>query len=583
MRGLKLFRILVSSAILSALLIAMYWAVRVKLGVEPERFGRLNDPWLWAATLPPIVIALVLTGWVMLVRPTGARVRARWANERDLKAQGLRAQRGVLLGRFGRKNVVYDGDGHIGVVAPTRSGKGTSFVIPNLLTWHQSVVVLDVKKENWEATAHHRSQFSEIIVLDWMSEGQATHRYNPLHFVRHDSIFLIDDLQLIATELIPVPSNGEKIWAVSARELFVALAAFLFHNDEVYRTGELCGVDPQSDPCLGDIRKLIVSGVNTQQLLCHISAVGRSHGLHPEAIRGLGKYGLMASKQFDGVLGSLTEALVIFASPMACAATATSDFDPVDLRRHRMSVYLVVRPPDIEKLRGILAVFVQQTVNRLMRRLPDPEHEPWRVLMLLDEYRSLGAMRSLAEATATIAGYNVQLALVFQSIGQLREVYGEASTESIVENLAVRLLYPPNSREQAKNISEFLGEETIEVSSISSSLVSLGGSVNRSLGSRSLMAASDTHLLSKDEAIVLSQNGRPALIRLLRYFEGSLFRGLYFDLKKREPASLLPKDPPVIDVPVDGLLKPVDDKEMLEYENAALEVEDEGRVLLDQE
>jgi type IV secretion system protein VirD4 len=37
------------------------------------------------------------------------------------------------------------------VSAPTRSGKGVGVVIPNLLNWPDSVVVLDIKGENYDA------------------------------------------------------------------------------------------------------------------------------------------------------------------------------------------------------------------------------------------------------------------------------------------------------------------------------------------------------------------------------------------------------------------------------------------------
>ena len=41
------------------------------------------------------------------------------------------------------------------MAAPTRSGKGVGIVIPNLLTWPGSVIVLDIKHENYQRTAGH--------------------------------------------------------------------------------------------------------------------------------------------------------------------------------------------------------------------------------------------------------------------------------------------------------------------------------------------------------------------------------------------------------------------------------------------
>jgi len=47
----------------------------------------------------------------------------------------------------------YSGRTHILVFAPTQSGKGRGIVIPTLLTWPHSVIVHDLKGENWALTA----------------------------------------------------------------------------------------------------------------------------------------------------------------------------------------------------------------------------------------------------------------------------------------------------------------------------------------------------------------------------------------------------------------------------------------------
>ncbi|MCI5142939.1 MAG: transporter, partial [Candidatus Electrothrix sp. ATG1] len=44
-------------------------------------------------------------------------------------------------------------EGHLLTVAPTRSGKGTGQIIPNLLRWEGSAIVIDIKGENYLKTA----------------------------------------------------------------------------------------------------------------------------------------------------------------------------------------------------------------------------------------------------------------------------------------------------------------------------------------------------------------------------------------------------------------------------------------------
>ncbi len=79
---------------------------------------------------------------------------ARWATASEQRAAGLRARQGLILGRAREGGfLITDGPEHVLLYAPTRTGKGVGVVIPNLLTWPHSVVVLDIKRENFEATA----------------------------------------------------------------------------------------------------------------------------------------------------------------------------------------------------------------------------------------------------------------------------------------------------------------------------------------------------------------------------------------------------------------------------------------------
>jgi type IV secretion system protein VirD4 len=55
---------------------------------------------------------------------------------------------------FGGKKLWIDGDDVGGfVIGPPRSGKGASLIVPNCLLWPDSIVVLDMRGETYEATA----------------------------------------------------------------------------------------------------------------------------------------------------------------------------------------------------------------------------------------------------------------------------------------------------------------------------------------------------------------------------------------------------------------------------------------------
>lgn len=89
---------------------------------------------------------------------------------------------GVFLGRLGEHYLRHDGPEHVLAFAPTRSGKGVGLVVPTLLSWTGSVIVHDIKGENWDLTAGWRSQFSHCPLFNPTELRSA--RYNPVLEVR---------------------------------------------------------------------------------------------------------------------------------------------------------------------------------------------------------------------------------------------------------------------------------------------------------------------------------------------------------------------------------------------------------------
>lgn len=109
--------------------------------------------WLGVGFSVSALLGLVLGAAALLNQRRALHGAARWASASEQRHAGLRAQEGVLLGRAERDYLISDGPEHVMLYAPTRTGKGVGVVIPNLLTWPGSVVVLDIKRENFIATA----------------------------------------------------------------------------------------------------------------------------------------------------------------------------------------------------------------------------------------------------------------------------------------------------------------------------------------------------------------------------------------------------------------------------------------------
>ena len=471
-------------------------------------------------------IAIVLVGSlaVLLPRRRALHGDARFARRTEIARAGLLGEHGIILGRLGRKCLMLPGQQGVALAAPPRAGKGTGVVIPNLLNWPDSLICVDIKRENWIATAGFRERSGqECFLFDPFAEDGRTARWNPFFYVSPDPRRRVNDLQRIAEMLYPDPPNVDPFWTASARSLFLGIALYLFETPSVIKTiGEVLRQGMASDDeGFGAHWKRVIEG--------------RKSGRFPlssECVRALYDVIDLAPVTASSIRKTFTSRLDLWLNPILDAATSGNDFDLRELRRRALSIYVGVNPDDLHRLRPVLSLFFQQAIGLQTRALP--EHDPSlkrQVLMLLDEFTSLGRIPIIAEAISYLPGYNVRVVLVIQTPAQLREVYGMNGAETMLKSLAARIVFAPKDFADAREISDELGNTTVKVRTLSKPLHdfssgkgSRGRSVNVSEQRRALLLPQEVKELGPDEAIIFLEGLRPIRCRKIRYFEDRRFR-----------------------------------------------------------
>ncbi len=156
---------------------------------------------------------------------------ARWANESEIRAVGLLGDKGVVLGRWQGQYLLHDGPEHVLCFAPTRSGKGVGLVVPTLMTWPGSVIVHDIKGENWTLTAGWRARFGRAILFDPTNVDSIP--YNPLLEVRR-GIWEVRDVQNIADILVDPEGALEKRnhWEKTSHALLVGAILHVLYAEK---------------------------------------------------------------------------------------------------------------------------------------------------------------------------------------------------------------------------------------------------------------------------------------------------------------------------------------------------------------
>ena len=146
---------------------------------------------------------------------------SRWLNADDIRHSrfGLNQPNGLILGGMDNDLVTYSGVPSVLWVAPPGSGK-TQTLIPSLLTYNGSAVVLDIKGELFEKTAGARAAMGQAIFRWNAFDSSGTHRYNPLRTIRRHPDEIWEDCQEMARSLLPdVAEERDPFWRSEARNL----------------------------------------------------------------------------------------------------------------------------------------------------------------------------------------------------------------------------------------------------------------------------------------------------------------------------------------------------------------------------
>lgn len=471
--------------------------------------------------------ALVLLPVALALRPRGRPLHgdAKFSTRRQVRRAGLFAPGGIILARMGRRLLRLPGQQGVAVIARSRSGKGAGIVIPNLLEWPDSVICVDPKRENYTVTAGHRARCGHAVYLfDPFSESRNTARWNPLGYIPEDPALRVNGLQRIADMLYQDAPGVDPFWTASARTLFLGIGLYVFETPSLPRTiGEILRLGMASDDeGFGAHWKRLIEGRNS----------GR-YPLSAECVRALCDVIDLAPVTASSIRKTFTSRLDLWLNPILDWATSANDFDLRELRSKRMSIYVGVLPEDLHRLRPVLSLFFQQAIALQTRQLP--EHNPvlvYQIMFLLDEFTSLGRIPIIAEAIGLMGGYNIRTVLVIQARSQLREVYGPNAAETILRNLAARVVFGADEYADAREISEELGTTTVKTRSVSKPAFDLFGRVQRSRSvnvseqRRSLLLPQEVQAMKGEEAIVFYEGIRPIRCTKIRYFRERRFKRL---------------------------------------------------------
>ncbi len=444
-----------------------------------------------------------------------------WATTAEVAAAGLVCgdASGMVVGSLGRRALVDPLDRHALVFAPSGTGKSTCLVVPTLLRWRDSVLALDIKAELWQLTAGYRqAQGQPCIRFDpTLPKGSAS--YNPILAIprsEEDVAYAQDVADILVNPEGRERAGGERFFEEAARALLAGVILHVLYTEVTPSLGACLQLLSSPQPEV--TWKAMAAAVHDPQAARGwTDRQGEPTVTHPAVANAAGRLLGMDFRTASGVQATALAALSLFEDPVVVRNTTGSDFRAEDLidGTQAVSVYLTVAPSNLDRMRPLLRIVLNQLTRHLTREVRR-DRRP--VLYMLDEFTALGRLDHLERALAFLRGYGIRVFLSIQSLEQLSQIYGQH--QSLAANCGVHVAFGANDLPTAKLLSEMTGSRTVEYrrQSLQGSLLGSRRSENETEAGRPLLSPDEVRRLPPGEALIYVAGCAPILGRRLPYW-----------------------------------------------------------------
>jgi type IV secretion system protein VirD4 len=372
---------------------------------------------------------------------------ADWASDEEIRRSGLSDSHQSNTLRLPGGYRLND-PGHVLSVAPTRSGKGATQLIPSLLyRSSNSVVVIDPKGENAAITAQFQGRISDECILfnPWNLHELGCDAINPFELLDPEDPSVVDDIDLVAELIVPVEDGNQAHWSERARQMITGLMLYLIFHLPAEKRNPLT------------LRSLLrQSSDDWVAMLQFMRASDKAGGLVAEAGKEIAGYG---ENEMASVRSTAQRATDVFKGPAMDRALTSSDVDIREIATKQMAIYLMIPADKLSTHHRVTRLLVG-----LLMKTPIRHRGNRRVVFYLDEFASLGYLEIVETAFAQYAGYGVTLWPFVQDISQLKRHY-PAGWQSLMANAEVSIFLPNSDQATNEFVSKRTGLRTVSSTS----------------------------------------------------------------------------------------------------------------------
>lgn len=394
------------------------------------------------------------------------------------------------------------------VIGGSGTGKTRFFLKPNILQMNSSFVVTDPKGEVLRSVGNVLIKNGYKVRCLNLMDMEKSNNYNPFHYLREnrdEDVFTLIDV--IIKNTTGESRGGDKFWE-DAEKLFLQSIFFYL----IYEA-------PKHQQNLSMVMELIRAAEVKEEMEDYKSPLDYLF----EELEKEGKsthIALIQYKHFKVAAGKTAKSIIISAAARLSvyninrvAKFSSSDEMQLSTVGEEKTALFIVTPPTSTTYNFIAAMMYTQLFSEL-DYIANWKYDgvlPVKVKFLLDEFANIGKIPNFEKILAYARSLGLSICPIFQSVGQLKEMYKD-SFEGIIDNCSSILFLGGQGQSTTDMISKMLGKSTIYTKNTGRTRSRQAStSINTNSMGRDLLTPDEIRILDSKKCILFVKGLKPFL------------------------------------------------------------------------
>ena len=310
------------------------------------------------------------------------------------------------------------------IIGPAGAGKTRGYVMPNLLSCNESMIVVDTKNTLYNTYSDYLMyKGARVYQIDFSGNSESDIGYNPFDYIRRDRNGYNEyDILMMAEQLTPISSPNEPFWDLSAKYVIASMIAYV------------CETLPEQEHNISALAR-IASDFDSYEDMLDEYMVSNADSI---AIK---YYNIMKStKNAEKTRACISAFVFEKLIPLSNSASdklfkASERLSIRELSYNKSVLFLNVSDTN-HSLDALISLFYTQALAALMdeadrnrdNRLTVP------VRFIFDDFAAGTTLPAFDKTISVIRSREIYVSIVIQSLSQLESLYSKPAAQTIVNN-----------------------------------------------------------------------------------------------------------------------------------------------------